>query len=328
MNAFMRRYVGGETAFDPIMTGEVTLPAADAPQQSGVAPAEEVKTSYVGPAAERFDVLQPLPAQDPATVPPAPVDPNALTIDAAGGAISNSGFEQFLVCDPGGIPLRGQPSLPTAYPLCPLDTVTNPASPASINRSIGTQFQLGWSAPATLSAKLGPYGTIKDVSGFGVLDLRASVNRMDPRNPQGNNSLPQSATQDFNVTLIDADGKRATTNAAKWSTALEPSIGTSYKHVVLNGIRIPLSAFTGIDLKRLTTVEFGFGDAHHERLDPARRRVRSRRTRRRPCARRHRASRAGRGRRDHPAARRPALGAAGAGDRHAGAARRLAHQLP
>jgi len=77
------------------VTGAVTLPAEDAPLTSGVNGAQEVKTSYVGPAADRFDVLRPTPAQDPATTPPAPADPNALTIDAAGGAISASGFEQY-----------------------------------------------------------------------------------------------------------------------------------------------------------------------------------------------------------------------------------------
>ena len=35
MNSFFRRYVGKETAFDPIMTGEVTLPASAAPLTSG-----------------------------------------------------------------------------------------------------------------------------------------------------------------------------------------------------------------------------------------------------------------------------------------------------
>ena len=66
-------------------------------------------------------------------------------------------------------------------------------------------------------------------------------------------------TQNFDVTLIDATGKRVSTRAANWSTALQPSIGNQFRHIVLNGIRIPLSAFAGIDLKNVTAVEFGFG---------------------------------------------------------------------
>ncbi len=65
MNSFMRRYVGKETAFDPIMTGQVTLPESAAPLRAARASAEEVKTSYVAPAAQRFDVLRPTPIVDP-----------------------------------------------------------------------------------------------------------------------------------------------------------------------------------------------------------------------------------------------------------------------
>jgi len=66
--------------------------------------------------------------------------------------------------------------------------------------------------------------------------------------------------RDVDVTLVDADGRRATTNAARWSTSLQPSIGLRHQHVVLNGIRIPLSAFAGeVDLTRIAEVELGFG---------------------------------------------------------------------
>ena len=41
---------------------------------------------------------------------------------------------------------------------------------------------------------------------------------------------------------------------------MQPSIGNQFRHIVLNGIRIPLSAFAGIDLKQITAVEFGFGN--------------------------------------------------------------------
>jgi hypothetical protein len=259
MNSFFRRYVGGETDFDPLMTGAQTLPSS-VTLNSGVGAAQEVKTSYVGPKARRLDVLRPEPTTDPITTTPPPAeDPNATTIDAQGGAITNTGLSTFSVCDPSGPSIRGSATLQTAYPFCSTPTGL-PSGQSGANRSIGTQFTVAWDGPATLEAALGATGESKDVSSFGVLDLRAGTIRWDARNPQGDHIDPTSATQDFEVTLVDADGKTATTSAAQWTTSLQPSIGLVYQHVVLNGIRIPLSAFAGsVDLKRIASVKLGFG---------------------------------------------------------------------
>lgn len=272
MNGFLRRYVGGETAFDPLMTGETTLPAASCPVSSGVDCADEVVTSYVGPSAGRLDVLRPASTDDPAVVGqlPGPLDPNATTTAATGGPINEAGLSTFQVCRPPVAPLRGGVAVPSVYPVCPSAaaqpavpaTPTTPAIPAvtaTANRSIGTQLTVDWDGPAKLTAGLGPDGATADVSRFGVLGLRAAVNRADPRNPKGDDVHPSAATQDFDVTLVDADGQRATTAAARWGTALQPSIGTQYRHVVLNGLRIPLTAFAGVDLTRIASVELGFG---------------------------------------------------------------------
>ncbi len=60
-SAFMQRYVQGDMAFDPLMTGAVGLPADATGQTRGVAPNEELKTSYWAPANQRLNVLQPSP---------------------------------------------------------------------------------------------------------------------------------------------------------------------------------------------------------------------------------------------------------------------------
>ena len=256
MNSFFRRYVGKETAFDPIMTGEVTLPASAAPLTSGKGLDQEVKTSYVAPAAQRFDVLRPTPISDPQPDPatgatPTPFDATLTTTTASGGPITASGLTTFNVCNPNDLAWRGGPTFPTAYPLCP---------EGATNRSKGNQYTLSWDAPGGfLRAYLGRAGAAVDVSKYGVLDLRAAMNRADPRNPAGDGYTPNLVTQNFDVTLIDVTGKRVSTRAASWSTALQPSIGNQFRHIVLNGIRIPLTAFSGIDLTKVTAVEFGFG---------------------------------------------------------------------
>jgi hypothetical protein len=91
------------------------------------------------------------------------------------------------------------------------------------------------------------------------LSLRAAVNFADARNPVSNGTDPASATQDFDVVLIDRAGKSASVRAAGYGTALEPSVGSFRRHVVLNGLRIPLSEFSGVDLSRLEAVELRFG---------------------------------------------------------------------
>lgn len=110
MNAFFRRYVGGEAGFDQYMTGERTatnaasLPVSEAacPSQIITGPPRETSpgsgefttrgtngprmackermlTNYFAPAAERLDVI-------------APGNDNALTESALGTSITGSGF--------------------------------------------------------------------------------------------------------------------------------------------------------------------------------------------------------------------------------------------
>lgn len=262
MNSFLRRYVGNEKAFEPLMTGEVTFPASAAPKESGVPVDQLVKNSYIGPASQRLDVLRPTPSVDPLPDPLPDVDPDALTKTAQGGPLTATDLKLFNVCRPAAANGRGLPSLTSNYPTCPAD---------NRNRATGTQFTVAWDKPAALTAALGPDGEAKDVSKFGVLDLRMSFIRQDnlgPADGGGNptllNPLPDGFTpgatkQNFDVTLIDAAGNRATTEAAKWGYATAASINTRIPHNSLNGLRIPLTAFTGVDLTKIASVEFGFG---------------------------------------------------------------------
>lgn len=262
MNGFFRRYVGNEKAFEPLMTGEVTLPASAKPLTSGKGLDQTVLTSYSGPVAKRLDVVKPTPVYDDGDAFGAG-DLAQLTTTATGGALTADGLSKFAICQPADVVFRQGPTLDpaTGYELCPRSSTTNAQGVTTFtsrNRSIQAQYVVEWGGKATLTAALGTDGATKDVSKFGVLDLRAAVNRWDAKNPQTNGFDPASATQDFDVTLVDAAGTRVTTNAAKWSKALQPSIGNQL-HVVLNGIRIPLTAFDGVDLTKVAAIELGFG---------------------------------------------------------------------
>ena len=63
------------------------------------------------------------------------------------------------------------------------------------------------------------------------------------------------------MVLIDRAGKSASVRAGQFGTALEPSVGSFRRHVVLNGLRIPLSEFKGVDLADLDAIELRFGAA-------------------------------------------------------------------
>lgn len=238
MATFLRRYLGADTALDPLMTGAEAYPAGGCPLGRGVACRELVKTSYIAPADQRLDVLRP-----EASAP--------LSVNATGGAVTASGFAKAEACNEDRDTTSG-----VQIAACPPNPIAGRGT-TSTNRSFGRQVTLDWDGPATLRMDLA--APARDVRRFGTVSLRAATNWADPRNPQTNGFDPASASQDGLVALIDRQGREATVSMKSVSTALEPSIGSYQRHVVLNGIRIPLSRFTGVDLSDLAALELRFG---------------------------------------------------------------------
>ena len=233
MSSFFRRYVGGDKAFDPYMTGEVSadgttpqLPASacpTSPSGTRIPCFDRVMTSYFAAPAERRDVLR-------------PETDNPLTVSALGTSITGSGFSNPYRADggiapipdttPGGFdwcnpePTHFAPSqlgiagLPTATKGCPL-----PAAAAlggqngirengPVNQSYGLQLALAWDQPASIGTRI-PAAS-GDVSGFKSLALGAAVNFFDPRNPsRGTDAIwnPGLTTQNFTIEVTDKAGK-------------------------------------------------------------------------------------------------------------------------
>lgn len=303
MAAFFRRYVGGEGAFEPYMTGELSatedhlqIPASACPTSpSGVRIAckERVSTSYFPPASERVDVIR-------------PEVENPLSLNAQGGTLSGDGFAYPYVDNGAVAPLPdrtpggydwcnpepddfapgqlGKGTQPTAAKACPLPGKAalggqnSIRENAPVNHSYGRQLSLAWEQgqQARLTAEI-PAAS-QDVSDLKALALGADVNFFDLRNPGADADRldaagaqlpvsydPEATTQDFVIALTDSAGREAVVRAGdeRWGNALHMSTGTqsSRTHIVLDQIRVPLTAFAeqGLDLTAVERLELRFG---------------------------------------------------------------------
>lgn len=218
MSAFFRRYVGGEGAFEPYMTGQLSdtashlqIPASACPDitagDRAIPCSERVGTTYFPPSTERIDVIR-------------PEVENPLTLNALGGPLTGTGFadpyrdsggatsslvlssgttapaataQGYDWCNPEPDDFTpanlGKSTQPTGAKACPLPAKaeiggqngTRENSP--INHSYGRQLAVAWEAdkPATMTARI-PAAS-KNMSGLKALALDADVNFFDKRNP-------------------------------------------------------------------------------------------------------------------------------------------------
>ncbi|HET6998590.1 MAG TPA: Ig-like domain-containing protein [Solirubrobacterales bacterium] len=299
MGAFFRRYVGGEGAFEPYLTGELSeegkpqIPLSACPTSpSGkrMPCIERVSNSFFSPSSERLDVIAP-EAESP------------LALSSLGTKLSSSGFSNPYPAD-GGVPVPpttasgidwcnpepihsipsqvGFPSgtLPVSNRPCPLPNVDavggqkDVREDAPVNHSYGRQLALAWEDPVAASGKPATLGTTvpaaaQDVSGFKALAMAADVNFFDPRNPDRTAAYsdPSLTTQDFTIALTDADGNEGTVAAGdpRYGNALHQTTGNSTEmvHIVLDEIRVPLEDFAkqGVDLSQVRSLELRFGEA-------------------------------------------------------------------
>ena len=94
-----------------------------------------------------------------------------------------------------------------------------------------------------------------NVSSFQAVQFRVSVNFADVRNLEG-------LAQDFRVVLTDASGASSSVRVSDVSGALfyPPGEVLAVPKVVLNTVRVPLSAFSGVNLNAVRSVQFTFNE--------------------------------------------------------------------
>ncbi|HEY0765022.1 MAG TPA: hypothetical protein VGD61_21770 [Pyrinomonadaceae bacterium] len=227
MSAFFRAYVGGETQFLPILTGDAPPPPS--------AQTNNLFVSYHAPANRRLDVNRLL------------TDTN-LTVNTVGGAATQTGLTPYELC--GGDSPQPQRCLPNQANARQPHTTPSARSPL---RGL-SQLITGWNNftgnyTNNIPAALG------NVSNFQAIQFRVSVNFADVRNLEG-------LAQDFRVVLTDAAGNWTSVRVSDVSSALffPPGEVGPVPKVVLNTVRVPLSAFTGVNLNNVRSVQFTFNE--------------------------------------------------------------------
>lgn len=227
MTAFFRAYVGGETQFIPILTGDAPPPPS--------AQTNALFVSYHAPAARRLDVNRLL-------------DNTNLTLNTLGGAATQIGLSPYELC--GGDAPPANKCLPDQ-----LNAQQPHTTPSARSAARGmTQLKTGWNN-FTGNYRNDVPPALGNVSGFQAVQFRVSVNFADVRNVA-------DLAQDFRVVLTDASGSSASVRVSDVSGALffPPGEVAPVPKVVLNTVRVPLSAFGGVNLNAVRSVQFTFNE--------------------------------------------------------------------
>ena len=229
MTAFFRAYVGGENEFIPILTGDAPPPPS--------AQTNRLFVSYHAPDNPelRLDVNRLL-------------NDTNLTTNTLGAAVAQTALTPYELC--GGEAPQPQRCLPNEPNARQPHTTPSARSP---RRGL-SQLNTGWNTftgnyTNNLPAALG------NVSGFQAIQFRVSVNFADARN------LADLA-QDFRVKLTDASGSSASVRVSDVSSALflPPGKVGPVPKVVLNTVRVPLTAFGGVNLNAVRSVQLTFDE--------------------------------------------------------------------
>lgn len=181
----------------------------------------------------------------PASMCPAGVAP----CDARLHLSRHAGADSLLLIEDAATAAVGVNDLGGASVLTGFDGVASCAAeacPAAPTYGASQQLALGWSGPAAWATDL---AGARDLTGYGTVSLRLGVDMGDARN---------AGAQDLRIVLEDAFGATASVDAGDHSMALFEPPGAADSKVVLNQVRVPLSAFTGLDLSQVVGLTLAF----------------------------------------------------------------------
>jgi dienelactone hydrolase len=195
-------------------------------------------------------------AQNPSQIAPAQTLVSYLPPDTPQRRLDVDRFTEpvSLSRDALGAPVR--PNDVSHYGWC-LDAESDPCVPGEAAHSDVhlpglPQGVIGWSSGGTGSVRFSLPPKDRDVSGFDAVQFRGALNP----GYQANSGV---GVQDLEVVLTDGSGHRKAVPASSVDDrALAYPPLRSEGHFILNQVRFPLSRFSGVRLKDVTSVELRF----------------------------------------------------------------------
>ncbi len=217
--AFLRRYLLDDMRFEAILKGYTALP--------GTPTNGAMFVGHIPPAPDRKDVNQVR-------------DATSLGVNNLGGVVQCNGHR----C----------PSTALDARICQDSTCLPGANvvPSGRRSHFGTgssltAFKLVWTSSGGRFSNLIP-DAHRDLSNFRRLQFRVA---QVPRSP----APAKEEDSDFSIRLVDPEGRTSSVRAQTQSKALYYPPGTQKKAVVMNTLSVPLSSFTGIDLRNITSID-------------------------------------------------------------------------
>ncbi|MCU1453302.1 MAG: hypothetical protein JWN46_1448 [Acidimicrobiales bacterium] len=223
VNGFMRRYVTADASFAPLFDGSTTKPASIG--------GASVLIGYHSTQVDRrrLDVARTNVTSE-------------VSRDTLGGSVTSIDLFRD-VCGQGG----------GSTPPCLGNTGVYGTEPHGGEPGLN-QMRVAWgSTNARLRFEVP--AAKGDVTGFTALTFRTALNFGFSNNPIG-------VQTNLRVALVDQTGKGVIVNAATYSNALRYAPGwengSGEPKLLLNTVRVPLSAFAGVDLHNVRRVTIVF----------------------------------------------------------------------
>ena len=227
ITAFFRAYVGDQSRFVPLLTGD--LPAEYEPNSQAVLLSSHAPDNR----RLRLDINRLQRNKN-------------LRRNSLNGAVEAIGLNPYEMCggDSGSAHCMDYDQFDDRQPH------TMPSSNAKLVPSLN-QLKIQWQDASASYVNYLPHGA-RDISTFSSLVLRAGINLDDSE---------KGMAQDFSVTLADASGATESLQVSEFSQALAYPPGDSSSIVpklLLNTVRIPLAAYDRVNLHDIRSVAFDF----------------------------------------------------------------------
>lgn len=220
-SAFFRVYVGNETTFKPILEVDDRIPPVSSTLDS-----TQVFVSYHAPASDRLDINR------------IETEASELT-NTAGGAVTQNGLAKFDVCADDAAEID-----------CSVSSFHAKEPHSGSGTTLGMpQMGMRWNNTTDWYQNALPLA-YQNLSLYDALQFRVGIDYSESTSGQALN---------FTIQLIDGSGGTSNvlvddhTNTLYWPPGSFPA---ELPKMMLNTVKVPLSAFSGIDMTQVQYIKF------------------------------------------------------------------------